>query len=106
MITIVEQCKRVLAEEGKSWFQYNQLFDLPVDPKREQDIIDETTLGKDGEGSDEDEFEVMTSRFEKAVLPPPATRTVKSLRIFLSVQPVSELKTKEDVTLQSSEEKS
>ncbi|KAK1247784.1 hypothetical protein MKX07_000672 [Trichoderma sp. CBMAI-0711] len=29
MITVAEQCKRVLGEQGQAWYQYNELFDLP-----------------------------------------------------------------------------
>ncbi|KAM4065633.1 hypothetical protein HRG_010639 [Hirsutella rhossiliensis] len=102
MITIVEQCKRILADEGKACYQYNQLFDLPVEPRR-PDVVEETVLDKDGEDSGHDDFEVMGSRFEQAVLPPPPARTVKSMRIFLSRQPIPELEKKDDVTIQTSE---
>ncbi|POR38640.1 Uncharacterized protein TPAR_01162 [Tolypocladium paradoxum] len=103
LITIVEHCKRAMGHEGRAWYQYNQLFDLPAEPKK-ADKVEETVLDKDAEGSDSGDFEVMSSRFEKAVLPPPSGRTVKSLRVFFSSQPVAELKAKSDVTVQSSEE--
>ena len=105
LITVVEQCKRVLSEEGKAWYQHNQLFDLPEAPKK-RDIVEETVLEKEAEdGSDSDEFEVMHSRFEDAVLPPPTTRTIKAMRVFLSITPVAELRMKKDVTLQVIEER-
>lgn len=103
LITVVEQCKRVLAEEGKSWYQYNQLFDQPEGEKK-KDVVEETVLEREGDdGSDSDEFEVMHSRFEEAVLPQPTTRSVKSMRVFLSLAPIPELKTMKDTTIQSSE---
>lgn len=105
LITVVEQCKRILAAEGKAWYQYNQLFDQPEAPKK-RDLVEETVLEKGGGGndSDSDEFEVMHSRFEDAVLPPPTTRSVKSMRVFLSTVPIPELRAKKTVTIQSSEE--
>lgn len=103
MITIVEQCKRLLGQQGKSWFQYNQMFQLPQ--AATQDVVEETVLeGEDEEGSSSDEgFEVMASRFADAVLPAPSKRIVRSMRIFLSGQAIPELGAKEGVTLQSSE---
>lgn len=104
LITVVEQCKRVLKEEGRACYQYNQLFELPLEEKK-PDVVNETVLGgvEEGESSDDDAFEVMESRFEKAVLPPASSRGAKSIRVFLSSTPVPELKAKGDVTLQSSE---
>src|SRR6478735_7828613 len=29
LITVVEKCKRVVIEEGRAYYQYNQLFDQP-----------------------------------------------------------------------------
>ncbi|KND89730.1 hypothetical protein TOPH_05761 [Tolypocladium ophioglossoides CBS 100239] len=104
LVTIVEHCKRTMKDEGRAWYQYNQLFDLPEEQKKEADVVEETVLDKNAEGSDSDDFEVMGSRFEKAVLTPPSGRTVKSMRVFFSSQPVPELKAKSDVTVQSSEE--
>ncbi|KAH7148761.1 hypothetical protein EDB81DRAFT_856398 [Dactylonectria macrodidyma] len=101
LITVVEQCKRILVEEGSAWHQYNQLFELPEQPKK-RDVVEETMLGQGVEEDDDsDDFEVMHSRFEDAVLPQPSTRAVKSMRVFLSVAPVPELKSKQDVTSQS-----
>ncbi|PHH89861.1 hypothetical protein CDD83_5095 [Cordyceps sp. RAO-2017] len=104
MITVVEHCKRILAARGKPWYQYNQLFDLPAEPKR-ADVVEETVLDKRASDSESDGgFEVMSSRIEKAVLPPPPEVTVKSMRVFLSVQPMTELKARSNVTLQTSED--
>ncbi|KAF4466143.1 DNA RNA-binding Alba [Fusarium albosuccineum] len=102
LITVVEKCKRVLGEEGKACWQYNQLFDLPEKPKK-REIIEETVLGKgvQDDDSDSDDFEVMHSRFEDAVLPRPSARSVKSMRVFLSIAPIPELKSKKGVTVQS-----
>jgi hypothetical protein len=105
LISIVEQCKRVLGKEGKTWYQYNDMFELPQREKRGR--IEETVLEKDGDenedDSDDDDFEVMASRFESAVLPEPSRRVVKSLRVFLSLKAVDDLKNREGVTVQSSE---
>jgi hypothetical protein len=105
LITVVEKCKQVLDEEGKQYYQYNQLFDQPDKPRR-KDVIEETILEKgavdeEGDGSDSDDFEVMHSRFEDAVLPRPSPRTIKSMRVFLSIAPIPELKLKKGVTVQS-----
>jgi hypothetical protein len=102
---VVEKCKQVLDEEGKQYYQYNQLFDQPDKPRR-KDVIEETILEKgavdeEGDGSDSDDFEVMHSRFEDAVLPRPSPRTIKSMRVFLSIAPIPELKLKKGVTVQS-----
>jgi hypothetical protein len=104
LITIVEQTKRVLAEEGLTWYQYNQLFTLPTEAIAKKNSVEETVLEEAAERSDSDGFEVMESRFEKAVLPSVSTQVTKSMRVFLSVKPIPELKLKNDVTSQSSEE--
>ncbi|KAG8677018.1 hypothetical protein FPOAC2_03135 [Fusarium poae] len=105
LITVIEKCKQVLSEEGKQYYQYNQLFDQPEKPKQ-KDIVEETILEKDAmneedDDSDSDDFEVMHSRFEDAVLPCPSQRTIKSMRVFLSVVSIPELKSKKGVTVQS-----
>ncbi|KAL7948895.1 hypothetical protein V8C42DRAFT_312628 [Trichoderma barbatum] len=108
MITVAEQCKRVLGEQGKVWYQYNELFDLPPDAKKKrkntpekEDVEEEAEEESD---SDEGAFEAMGSRFEQAVLPPPRAQTYKSLRIFISHQAVPELKSRENVTVQTSDD--
>ncbi|GJC79336.1 hypothetical protein ColLi_02174 [Colletotrichum liriopes] len=106
MITIVELVKRIVAEEdeGGRWYQYNQMYELP--PKAE--VVEETMLGagvgeNQAAGDSDDDFEVMESRFERAVLPQPANRAAKSLSVFLSLAPIPELKAKDDVTTQTNE---
>ena len=105
VITIVELCKRL---NGDKIHQYNELFELPDDqvkPSR-RDKIDETVLPrKDGddasEESDQDDFEVMQqTRFANAVMPTAPARKTKSLRVFLSLVPVPELKARSSVTAQ------
>jgi len=104
LITIAEQTKRVLKEEGRSCFQYNQLFDLPPEAVK-PDIVEKTVLPTDADDSDEDDdFEVMETRFEKAVLPQ-TVRAMKSMRVFLSTMAIPELKAKGNVTAQTSEVK-
>ncbi|KAF5597052.1 uncharacterized protein FSUBG_8622 [Fusarium subglutinans] len=103
LITVVEKCKLIVTEEGKSYHQYNQLFDQPEKSKR-RDIIEETVLEdniQEDNDSDNDDFEVMHSRFEGAVLPQPSPRSVKSMRVFISTVPIQELKIKKGVTVQS-----
>lgn len=108
LITVVEQCKRVMVDESKAWCQYNQLFDLPQGSKM-RDIVEETVLGQKTsdkeDDSDGDHFEVMHSRFENAVLPRPVSNTTKSMRIFLSVASVPELRSKPGITTQTSMER-
>ncbi|KAF4125790.1 hypothetical protein GMORB2_1036 [Geosmithia morbida] len=124
LITIVEQCKRVLKAQGRPWFQYNQLFELPSDDgaakkkrmKKRVDVVEGTVLDgakqdkgdgddeeQDGEDEDEDDyFESMQTRFENAVLPQRSGRAVKSMRVFLSAGAVPELRAKDGVTVQTS----
>ncbi|KAK0385071.1 hypothetical protein NLU13_7549 [Sarocladium strictum] len=112
LITIVETLKRVLSQEGKPWWQYNQLYEQPERAPKKQDVVEETMLAKEGEGAkgeddeeeeaDEDYFETMGSRLEQAIHPEPPARAVKSLRIFLATTAVPELKLKSDVTVQTS----
>ncbi|KAK2004155.1 hypothetical protein LX36DRAFT_706467 [Colletotrichum falcatum] len=112
MITIAELVKRIVAEDQAGrWYQYNQMYELP--PKAE--VVEETMLGATAGGSgggddnddddddDNDSFEVMESRFERAVLPPPVSRAAKSLSVFLSLAPIPELRAKDDVTTQTNE---
>ncbi|KAL2874362.1 hypothetical protein SGCOL_010443 [Colletotrichum sp. CLE4] len=110
MISIVETVKRIVAaaaekksvdeKEGSGkWYQYNLMYELPPKP----DVVEETVLGggtRDG-SDDEDDFEVMGSRFERAVLPQPAKRAAKSLSIFLSLELMPELKARDGVTTQT-----
>ncbi|KFH41692.1 hypothetical protein ACRE_075900 [Hapsidospora chrysogenum ATCC 11550] len=104
LITIAEQSKRVLKEEGRPCFQYNQLFDLPPETKK-PDIVEKTVLETDAHDSDDDDdFEVMETRFEKAVFPQ-TVRTMKSMRVFLSTMAIPEIKAKSNVTVQTSEVK-
>ena len=110
MITVVECCKRVLVEEGRGWYQYNQLFDLPRAAEK-KDVVEETVLERDGgkqaaedDSDDNDDFEVMQSRFENAVLPPQPTHITKSLRIIVSATLLPELKALDNVAVQASDE--
>lgn len=108
LITIAEQVKRLLAESGSKWYQYNQLFDSNTEEekKREKERIEKTELHKGRNEDDDDDdgdFETMQDRFTRAVVRQPAERKIKSMRIFLSTVPVQELKLKENVTMQSSE---
>lgn len=103
VITIVELCKRLCSKDQITLYQYNEMFELPDDQvkpsKREK--IDQTVLAKGNDSDDDDDFEVMQqSRILDAVLPAPPARKTKSLRVFLSTQPVPELKAKSSVTLQ------
>ncbi|KAL6907081.1 hypothetical protein GGI43DRAFT_251728 [Trichoderma evansii] len=107
MITVAEQCKRTLGEQGKTWYQYNELFDLPTEAKKRNPAskkADVEEVDDDESDSDDNAFETMQSRFEQAVLPPPRAQTYKSLRIFISSQAISDLKSRENVTVQSSED--
>ncbi|KAI9900381.1 hypothetical protein N3K66_004643 [Trichothecium roseum] len=107
LTTVVEQCKRVLKEEGKRWYQYNQLFDLPPEEiKKNQtgaQVVEETRLEDEEDSDSEDDYFESIERIEKAVLPRPQERAVKSLRVFLSLEPVHELRTRPGVTTQTSE---
>ncbi|UNI20698.1 hypothetical protein JDV02_006764 [Purpureocillium takamizusanense] len=108
LVTIVEHCKRVLSDQGRVWFQYNELFEMPPGTgrsKKTADTVEETVLDKDGDegDSEEGEFETMkNTRFEKATMAAPP-RTMKSLRVFFTTESVPELRSKKGVTLQSAE---
>ncbi|KKO96634.1 hypothetical protein THAR02_11265 [Trichoderma harzianum] len=108
MITVAEQCKRLLGDKGQAWYQYNELFDLLPEAKKKKkntrergDVEEEAEEDSD---SDEGAFEAMESRFEQAVLPPPRAQTYKSLRIFISHQGIPELNSRENITVQTSED--
>ncbi|TWU70811.1 hypothetical protein ED733_001515 [Metarhizium rileyi] len=108
LITIVELCKRSLGEEGNTWFQYNELFELPEREKK--DLVEETVLERKGgendsgedDDDDDDDFEVMASRFERAVMPEPSKQVAMSMRVFLSMKEVEILKSRKGITVQSS----
>ncbi|PON27532.1 hypothetical protein TGAM01_v203299 [Trichoderma gamsii] len=107
MITVAEQCKRTLGEQGRVWYQYNELFDLPAKARKRKSASQKADLEEvddDESDSDDNAFETMQSRFEQAVLPPPRARAYKSLRIFISPQPIPDLKARENVTVQTSED--
>ncbi|KAG6068713.1 hypothetical protein E4U32_008034 [Claviceps aff. humidiphila group G2b] len=44
MITIVEQCKRIMQAEGRSWFQYNQMYEVPA---REGGVVEKVVENKE-----------------------------------------------------------
>ncbi|KAG6045739.1 hypothetical protein E4U39_002004 [Claviceps sp. Clav50 group G5] len=46
MITIVEQCKRIMQADGKSWFQYNQMYEVPEVPAGEGGVIEKAVEKK------------------------------------------------------------
>lgn len=106
LITIVETVKRVLDQEGKAWWQYNQLYDQPEKPQKARDVVEQTRLegvhANESDGEEEDYFETMGARLEQAIRPEPKSRPVKSLRIFLAAGPVAELRMKGNVTVQTS----
>lgn len=107
MITVAEQCKRTLGEQGRTWYQYNELFDLPAEAKKRKSVSKKADLEEvddDDSDSDDNAFETMQSRFEQAVLPPPRARAYKSLRIFISSQSIPDLKARENITVQTSED--
>ncbi|PHH66907.1 hypothetical protein CDD81_5259 [Ophiocordyceps australis] len=103
LITVVERCKRTLTDRGKSWHQYNQLFDVPA-AVVEPEVVDETVLQGDAAESDAEAFETMSSRISKAVAPPTPPRSIKSLRVYLAMQSVPELAGKLGITVQASDE--
>lgn len=107
MISVAEKVKEILAGEGGTVYQYSHLFDVPPRPTKPA-VVDETVLGgaegghdaeEEGEASD-DGFEKLEI-FEKAANPREKARPVKSLGIFLSGNPVPELKSKAGVTTQT-----
>jgi Alba len=104
LVTVVEHCKRILKEKGKSVYQYNQPFEVPeaLQRTKKPDIVEKTILEDEDRDRDaeEDYFETMQSRFEKAVLPPAPKTLPRSMRVFLSLGPIPELKGKSNVTLQ------
>lgn len=90
------------------------MFEMEREEKRKDerklDVVEKTVLEGVGEGDDQeeetdDDFEVMESRFKKALVPPTRPTTVKSLRVFLALDAVQELKTREGVTAQIGEVK-
>lgn len=107
MISVAEKAKEVLAGEGATVYQYSHLFEVPPRPA-EPTVVEETVLGgaeggrdaeEEGEASD-DGFEKLEI-FEKAANPREKARPVKSLGIFLSGNPVLELKGKPGITTQT-----
>lgn len=103
MITIAENVKRVLTSDGKQWHQYNRLFLLPPTAKPKEEV-EKTVLQnvENATGSESDDFEIMESKFERAVMPQRPERPPMSLSIYLSTTPVPELKAMDDITVQTS----
>ncbi|KAG5936440.1 hypothetical protein E4U60_002541 [Claviceps pazoutovae] len=46
MITIAEQCKRIMQAEGKSWFQYNQMYEVPEVAAGEGGVVEKAVENK------------------------------------------------------------
>ncbi|PHH80389.1 hypothetical protein CDD82_1798 [Ophiocordyceps australis] len=103
LITVVERCKRTLTDRGKSWYQYNQLFDVPA-AVVEPEVVDETVIEGDSAESDAEAFETMASRINKAVTPLTPPRSIKSLRVYLATKSVPELAGKPSITVQTNDE--
>ncbi|KAL3960857.1 hypothetical protein ACCO45_005974 [Purpureocillium lilacinum] len=108
LVTIVEHCKRVLADEGEGLVPVQRAVRIAA--RRKEGEENGGRGGGDGsagdgaeEDSDDGEFETMNStRFEKATMPPPP-RTIRSLRVFFASESIPELKSKSSVTVQSAE---
>lgn len=105
MISIVEHCKRQLGGQDKPWHQYNQMFDQP-EGLRKTEVVEETLLeapehAEDHSDDEDDDYETMDSRIEHAIKQPPAHRPIKSLRILLALQAVPEMRTNDNVTVQT-----
>lgn len=104
LITVVEQSKRLLKGEGKAVYQYNELFQLPPPPQKSETVEETVLVDKDDQESSEDDgFEPLESRLEKAAQPSQPKHTPRSLRVFLSCTPVPELKADPGVTVQATE---
>lgn len=107
MVSVAEKVKEVLAGEGGTVYQYSHLFEVPPKPVGPA-VVEETVFGgaeggsdagEEGEASD-DGFEKLEI-FDKAANPREKARPVKSLGIFLSGDPVPELKGKAGITMQT-----
>lgn len=113
MITITEQVKREIAQQGKNggngrWFQYNMLYELPPSlghKKTKSRAGSEDAVQNEDPSSDETDefFEVMESRnrLDEAIAPRPAQRVHMSLSIFLAQAQIPELKGRTDITTQT-----
>lgn len=103
LITIVELCKRTLSDEGKAWYQYNQLYELPERTSTEKTRKNSDSASRADE-SDSDGFEAMSGCSDKAAPMPAPKRRDMSMRVFLSAQPIPELRERQDTTEQRSSE--
>ncbi|OTA84634.1 hypothetical protein M434DRAFT_170482 [Hypoxylon sp. CO27-5] len=93
LVSIAEIAKRELekrVEDGCVWFQYIALGEeLKEIPRGEGNtIIEETKL----DGSDEDDFEVMKTPFQRAIEGQPRLRAVPIMSLFLCRASIEELK--------------
>ncbi|KAG5947892.1 hypothetical protein E4U59_006757 [Claviceps monticola] len=57
MITIAEQCKRIMQAEGKSWFQYNQMYEVPEVPAGEGVVVEKAVENKKKKDKNENKKE-------------------------------------------------
>lgn len=102
LITIAEKVKGILAGEGGVVYQYNHLFELPPRPP-ELTVVEETVLagGEEGSGEESDDGFEKLEIYDRAANPKAKAKPVRSMGIFLSADPVPELKGKGGVTAQT-----
>lgn len=102
LITVAEKAKGILAAEGRVAYQYNHLFELPPRPP-EVTVVEETVLaGAEGDNEEEsdDGFEKLEI-YDMAANPKAEAKPARSMGVFLSADPVPELKGKGGVTVQT-----
>jgi hypothetical protein len=109
LITITEQIKRIVSAANGTWYQYNMLYVVVPKPEGKNTKGKSSHEGQSDEetdGSEIDDFEVMSGHLESAINPQPIAKSTMSLSIFISLVPIPELKIKDSVTLQTNNEQS
>jgi hypothetical protein len=102
LISVAEIAKRELAKDGDNkgqWYQYIALGEVTVENLRKHEnntIVKETVIGNQAkelvDATEQDDFEVMKTPFERAIEGRPTLRTIPIMSLFLSRVSINPLK--------------
>jgi hypothetical protein len=112
LITISELIRRRIGESEQKWFQYNVLKEVvveePAPEPEEPSVVEDTYMAaaeKETEESADDEyFETRQPTIHEQAVQPAKVKYKAHLSVLLSRVPLDELKTEQNVSLQTNEQ--
>lgn len=111
LITISELVRRRIGESEQKWYQYNVLADTEYEEPAEISVIKDTFMDIDDspateqEGEADEYFETMRPTIHEQAVNPTQTKHRSYLSIFFSRVPVEELRSLQEIAVQTNETK-